>query len=166
MKQHTHESSEFIKRRQPLIIIADSLEGPANIGALFRIADAFGVEKIVFGNSKIDTRSARLRRTARDTHKKVKYEQCDELLSSINAYKKQGYRILALEITTESIPIHQFQTTYDQPYILVIGNESLGISHLILENCDEHLHISMFGNNSSMNVIQATSIALYALTKH
>ena len=47
-----------------------------------------------------------------------------------------------------------------------IGNERQGVSERILKQVQEVVHIEMFGKNSSMNVAQATAIALYELTKH
>ncbi|MEJ6791494.1 MAG: adenylyl-sulfate kinase, partial [Lacinutrix sp.] len=47
----------------------------------------------------------------------------------------------------------------------IIGDENFGISESILKQCDTTIHINMFGQNSSMNVVQATNIALYEITK-
>ena len=49
--------------------------------------------------------------------------------------------------------------------MLVIGDENFGVSDNILSISDAIIHIDMFGQNSSMNVVQATSIALYQITK-
>ena len=48
---------------------------------------------------------------------------------------------------------------------MVVGAERYGISENILNILDDCYHIEMYGQNSSMNVAQATSIALYELTK-
>jgi tRNA G18 (ribose-2'-O)-methylase SpoU len=47
-----------------------------------------------------------------------------------------------------------------------LGNERLGVSEQLLKQVQHTAHIEMFGANSSMNVAQATAIALYELTKH
>ena len=49
--------------------------------------------------------------------------------------------------------------------MLVVGSERNGIQHEILTCADSVYHIPMYGQNSSMNVAQATSIALYEITK-
>ena len=46
-----------------------------------------------------------------------------------------------------------------------VGDENFGVSDHILNYSDAVIHIDMFGQNSSMNVVQATSIALYEMTK-
>ena len=47
----------------------------------------------------------------------------------------------------------------------IIGDENHGVSDAILKQCNVIVHIEMYGQNSSMNVVQATSIALYEFTK-
>jgi tRNA G18 (ribose-2'-O)-methylase SpoU len=46
----------------------------------------------------------------------------------------------------------------------VIGEENFGISEAVLQQMDAVVHIPMFGQNSSMNLVQATSVALYEIT--
>lgn len=164
--QHSHTSTPFIQHRFPITIICDGIQSPANIGSLFRIADAFGVAHIIFGNATVDLQSARLRRTSRNTHTNTPYTEVTHLEQEVLNLKKQDYTIIALEITAESIPLEKFQPAKDQHIALILGNERKGISDSLLAMCDHQLHINMHGKNSSMNVIQAAAIALYALTKH
>ena len=49
--------------------------------------------------------------------------------------------------------------------VLIVGNENFGIDKDLLEWSDQKVHINMFGINSSMNVAQATGIALFEITK-
>ena len=48
---------------------------------------------------------------------------------------------------------------------MIVGDENFGISEAVLKVSDTIIHINMFGQNSSMNVVQATTIALYEITK-
>jgi len=70
-----------------------------------------------------------------------------------------------LEITKKSQELNQFILTTKQPIAIILGDENFGISEDILNIVDAVVHINMYGNNSSMNVAQATSISLYELTK-
>lgn len=71
-----------------------------------------------------------------------------------------------MEITSASIPVEDFRYSEENKCILLIlGNEASGISKELLEISDKHLHINMFGQNSSMNVAQAAGIALYEISK-
>ena len=84
----------------------------------------------------------------------------------IQELKAENYTLIALEITEKSIPISELKLEKNSKIAIVIGDENHGVSASILEQCDTVVHIEMYGQNSSMNVVQATSIALYEFTKN
>src|SRR5690606_21175730 len=99
------------------------------------------------------------------TEKVVNYEISESASNVVTDLKTQGYQIISLEITNSSIPIHTYKFSIEKPMALLIGDENFGISEAILKNSDAIVHIDMFGQNSSMNVVQDTNIALYEITK-
>lgn len=139
--------------------------GDANIGSLFRLADAFNIEKIIFTGTPFNVESNRLKKTARATVKKVEFEFIENAEEAINVLKTQKYSIFGLEITSDSSPIDSFSFKNEEKIALLVGNEQHGIDPSLLEVAATKLHINMFGHNSSMNVAQATGIALYEITK-
>ncbi len=163
-RQHSHTTTPFSTKKFPVSVICDQVQSPANIGALFRICDAFGVSEVLFGNPNVSFSSSRLRRTSRDTHKKVNYRVCEDIISEIKKLKEKEYRVLVLEITDDSIPLEKLKFSASGKIALVIGNERHGISDPVLQQADQSVHITMHGENSSMNVVQATAIALHAIT--
>lgn len=160
-----HNQSKFLKKQHNLILICDAVNSPANVGSIFRLADAFGVQKIIFGTNNIDLNSSRLKRTARSTQNWVKMEDAVNLENFIPKLKEEGYEIMALEITENSTSIDAFNFSKLKNVALIVGEENVGVSKNILQLCNQQIHINMFGNNSSMNVAQATAIALYEITK-
>lgn len=166
MIQLSHNSIPFEEKKFPIVLVLNSITSPANVGSLFRLADAFNIEKIIFcGSTFADLSSNRLKRTARSTINTVATEQYDDILYACTELASHDYTILALEITSNSESIDAL--VYDQfkKVALVIGNENTGIEEEVLRRTYKTLHISMFGNNSSMNVAQATGIALFEITK-
>ncbi len=164
-QQLTHYDSKFVKKQFPITIICDRVHSPANIGSLFRIADSFSIEQIYFCGENIEIVSKRMQRTARSTHEIVPYLQEDNILQVVEKLKKEGYQIVALEVTSDSIPISDFTSKTNKKIALVLGEENFGVSEKVLELADQIVHINMYGNNSSMNVATATGIALYEITK-
>lgn len=75
-----------------------------------------------------------------------------------------NFEIIALEITSNSKPLKEVMISFDKKIALLIGSEINGISEELLKLSDQIVHINMFGKNSSMNVVQAASIALYEIT--
>lgn len=163
--QKTHESTIFEKKKFPVVLVLDNISSPANIGSLFRLVDAFGIEKMIICGTIVDLKSNRLRRTARATEKDVVFEEHEETLEVCEGLKEKSYQILALEIATGSKSLQEIDFTTSGKIALVIGNERDGIKNSVLRMADGLLHINMFGKNSSMNVTHATAIALFEITK-
>lgn len=163
-RQLEHTETAFKKKTFPLILVADNIIGDANIGSLFRLADAFGVKKLVFGETKPNMKSGRLKKTARNTYTSVNYEFQESTLPYIRKKIENGYSVISLEITSNSRSLKEFQFSDSEKIILVAGNERHGVSEEILKLSNEVFHIEMFGQNSSMNVAQSVAIALYEIT--
>ena len=162
--QLTHYNTNFSKKSFPIILVCDNVTNARNIGSLFRIADALGIEKLLLCGEYISL-GRKMLKTARATEKVVDFEIRVSVIASVEDLKQKGFRIISLEITKNSIPLHSYQFSKEKPIALVVGDENFGVSEEILKLSDVILHINMFGQNSSMNVVQATNIALYEMTK-
>lgn len=161
--QLTHYNSNFNKKTHPITLVCDNISNAPNIGSLFRIADAFGIENIIFCGDNIPI-GRRMTKTSRSTEKYVNY-QIEENISNVVEDLKVSHHLIALEITENSEELTTYHLKTDKPIALILGDEVFGVSEHILNKCDDIVHINMFGNNSSMNVVQATAITLYELTR-
>ena len=121
--------------------------------------DAFGIEKLMLCGDNISL-GRKMAKTSRATEKVVSYEINSDISKVIEYLKSKNYQIISLEITNSSQAIHNFQFSKEKPIALIIGDENFGVSEAILNQSDAVIHIDMFGQNSSMNVVQATNIAL------
>ena len=162
--QLTHYNTKFNAKQFPIILVCDNVTNAPNIGGLFRIADAFGVEKLILCGENIFL-GRKMSKTSRATEKSVKYEILQSATLIVETYKNEGYKIFSLEITKDSEPLHLCSFTNNKPIVLIVGDENFGVSEDLLAISDKTIHINMFGQNSSMNVVQATNIALYEITK-
>ncbi len=163
--QAQHYNSKFVKKQFPITIICDSVNSPANIGSIFRIADSFGVSQIYFCGKDITVISKRMLRTARATHEIVHFKQAETVMAATKELLEDGYTFIALEITENSIPVSEYKFDNTKKLALIIGEENHGVSEDILQLVEQSVHINMYGNNSSMNVATATGVALYEITK-
>lgn len=166
--QLKHHQIPFQSKQFPLCILADNLELARNIGSLFRIADAFGVEKVYLSGSSNTDSDLKIRKAARSTNKTVEYEYAPSTTDLITNLKMSGHIIISLEVTTQSLDIRLF-TKLDvfnigrSKICLIMGSENEGVSQTLLDLSDHTIHIPMYGQNSSMNVATASAIALYEL---
>jgi tRNA G18 (ribose-2'-O)-methylase SpoU len=162
--QLTHYTSKFKKQKFPIVLVCDNVTNAPNIGSLFRISDAFGIERLVLCGDQIPL-GRKMTKTSRATENVVDFKIEPSALNVVERLKNDGYLILALEITSKSKPIHTLAFSKEKPIALVVGDENFGVSERILQLSQTVIHIDMFGQNSSMNVVQATNIALYEITK-
>ncbi|MFD2561919.1 TrmH family RNA methyltransferase [Aquimarina rubra] len=163
--QLQHDTTSFTKRKFPITLVCDRVNSPANIGSIFRIADSFGVEQIYFCGEDITVVSKRMQRTSRSTHEIIPYHESEDIISVIDKLQSDGYKLIGLEITENSIPVAEYTFSEKDKIVLIIGEENLGISEDVLNRVTKSVHINMYGTNSSMNVATATGVALYEITK-
>ncbi|MDX1271974.1 TrmH family RNA methyltransferase [Bizionia paragorgiae] len=162
--QLNHDTTNFESKTFPITIVCENVTNAPNIGSLFRISDAFGVAELIFCGSHIPL-GRKMMKTSRATEKVVPYKVCENAAEVIADLKAKNYYIVALEITKESTAIDHFKFPTNQPIALIIGDENFGVSEHNLKASDASVHITMYGQNSSMNVVQAANIALYEITK-
>ncbi len=151
------------------ILILDNIRSVENTGSIFRTADCLGVSKIIlvgttpapidrFGRKRKDFSKVSL-----GAEEFVKWEQTDNIQSTINNLKKEGYKIIALEQDKKSKKLNNFEANKLGKFVLIVGNEVDGIPRVTLGKCDEILEIEMKGQKESINVSVATGIALFNL---
>ncbi len=151
------------------ILILDNIRSVANVGSIFRTADCLGVSRIILVGTT-PTPIDRFGRKRKDFIKVslgaeefVKWEYIDKIQLTINNFKKEGYKIIALEQDKKSIKLKSLKVKSLEKFALVVGNEVEGISKSFLNKCDEIIEIPMRGQKESMNVSVATGIALFNL---
>ena len=146
-----------------MILIAHNIRSLHNVGAFFRTADAFGVEKIYLTGYTGCPPRKEIAKTALGSEHRIAWEQCDELDPLIVELKEKGMKIVALEIADRAIRVDELNIPIEN-IALIVGSEVEGISPAILDACDEIVSIPMIGVKKSLNVSVATGIALFAIT--
>lgn len=165
-QQLNHAQTSLQEAHFSLCVLAHNLQIAGNVGSLFRLADAFGVEKLYLSGSTQTPPRYKIRKAARSADKHIPYEYQASALNLVQQLKADGYCIVALEITNSSLDIRNFSLPKGQKTCLLIGAENHGIAPELLAQTDYAVHIAMFGKNSSMNVVNACAIALHELVQH
>jgi len=146
-----------------MIIIAHDIRSLHNVGAIFRCADVFGVEKIYLTGYTGQPPAKEIAKTALGSEHRVVWERGADIYALIHSLREQGFQIVALETGVSALSLTEFQPT--KPLALLLGNERDGIASDILSLCDLKVEIPMPGFKRSLNVSVATGIALFALTQ-
>lgn len=164
-KQLAHEEHQPHCTKFPISLLAQDVADPANVGSLFRLADALGVEHLYLTGRSPTPPNARLRRTARATEVHVSWSYAADALPLVQSLKNQGIWVLSLEITRSSLDIRQVTLPTGRKILLILGAEDKGVSQALLNESAQTVHIPMRGHNSSMNVAVACALAVFELTQ-
>lgn len=160
---HSHHYAK--NKAFPVCFLAHDIDVPMNIGSLFRIADALGIEKIYLSGTSQVPPNPKIRKTSRATEKFVPFSYDKNPLDIVKKLKSEGYIILSLEITSSSIDISELSLSGNEKVCLILGSESSGVCQELLDVSDITVHIPMMGQNSSMNVASACSIITYEIIR-
>jgi 23S rRNA (guanosine2251-2'-O)-methyltransferase len=165
----------MLKTRR-IILVLNNIRSIHNVGSILRTAEALGLKDIVYSGYTPypeipeDTRIMHIRnkiaktinKTSLDAEFNLNHQVIDNLREYIKTMKNKGYVICSLEQDQKSTDIKNFDNTSD--IVLILGNEVSGVDKDILELSDFILEIPQKGKKESLNVVQATAIALYILT--
>ncbi|GAB4280002.1 MAG: RNA methyltransferase [Candidatus Promineifilaceae bacterium] len=153
------------KRENPqnkeVAILLQSVEYPANVGSVFRVADGAGVSEVILTGITPTPPHPTIEKVGRYKSLKVPWRYEKDPLTAIDQLKADGYHIIAVELTDTAVPYHQY--TYPQKCCLVVGHEDHGITKATLAACDTAVFLPMYGKGRSLNVHVALSIVLYHL---
>ena len=149
----------------PLRLLAHDVDIALNVGALFRIADALGVEHLHLSGSSPVPPDPKIRKTSRSAERHVAWSYAADPLEIVATLKAQGWRILSLELSSGSIALHELAVAPGDRVCLIVGAENAGVCQALLDVSDVTVHVPMRGHNSSMNVANACAIATYEIAR-
>jgi tRNA G18 (ribose-2'-O)-methylase SpoU len=161
--QLDHADHRPAPTRRALRLLAADVAIAANVGALFRIADALGVEHLHLAGGSARPPDPRIRRSARSTERFVPWSHAADPLAVVAALRAAGWRIVALELSTASVDLAHWPVAPHDRICLVLGAEDAGVPQALLDAADATVHIPMRGHNSSMNVATACAIAAWEI---
>lgn len=144
-----------------VIVILDHLEDPHNLGAIIRTCEAAGFDNIIIPKNRSVSINGTVVKTSVGTIERVKIAQVTNLNNAIQTLKKKGYWIIG----TDMIGTDYKELDYNGKVAIVIGNEGVGISRLVKENCDFIATIPMNGQVNSLNASVAAGVLLFEILR-
>ncbi len=152
----------IFKGELPFILALDHVSDPANLGAILRSAEAFGVKAVFLSEGCVDLYSPKVLRAAMGSAFRVAVQR-GSLASFITEQKEKGYRIIGAGLDRNYCELPDL--SFDSPTLMIIGNEANGITAEINALCDHGVFIPMLGENESLNAAVAASILLWEQSK-
>ncbi|MDR2449179.1 MAG: RNA methyltransferase [Prevotellaceae bacterium] len=156
-------SAEEFKQagKLPLVLVLDNIRSQHNIGAAFRTADAFRIEKIYLCGISSPPPSAEIHKAALGAEDTVAWHYEKETMPLISRLREKGYSPVAVEQVEDSVLLHNFQPQKGKKYALIFGNEVKGVQQQVVDACDISLEIPQQGTKHSLNVSVSIGVVLW-----
>ncbi len=153
-------------KKIPLVVVLDNVRSMHNVGAVFRTADAFLVEKIILCGITPQPPHREIHKAALGATESVDWQYYESVTEAVLDLKTLKYEVLGIEQTSDSELITDFNIDSSKKYALVLGNEVDGISDDILPHCDGFLEIPQLGTKHSLNVSVCGGIVMWEFFKN
>ena len=143
-------SSEIAENE--IVLALDNIRDPGNFGTIIRIADWFGIKKVIASIGTVDLYNPKVISATKGSFTRVNIYYADLK----NYLEETKAPILGAFMTGENV--HKF--TFPKKGILVMGNESNGISNEIENLIKQKVTIPAFNKTESLNVAIATAVLI------
>ncbi len=141
----------------PLLIIAESIEKPGNLGSLIRSAEAAGADALIICDPVTDIFNPNVVRASRGliSARQIALATPENVAIFLTA---NGIQSVALMPETERL---YWEIDWKKPSAIVVGSEWAGLSAFWEKNASIKARLPMHGAGDSLNVSVAAAIALY-----
>jgi len=149
--------------RLPVSVVLDDIRSLHNVGAIFRTADAAGVEHLhLCGISGTPPRDE-IRKTSLGAEEAVAWSYHADPVALCQELHGQGRQLVVLEQTTASVDYRR--AVYKFPLVLIIGHEYNGVNDALIAQADLAVDLPMRGVKHSLNVSVAFGVAIYEILR-
>jgi TrmH family RNA methyltransferase len=155
-KNFSLESVKF-EKENPLILVAEGVEKPGNIGALLRTADAANIDAVLIANPKSDLYNSNIIRASIGCvfTNQIAVGTSEEIIAFLLEKNIKIY------VTTLQNSNEYHKESYTEASAIVVGTEATGVTEVFRENATQNINIPMQGQIDSMNVSVAAAIVLF-----
>lgn len=141
----------------PLVIVAESVEKPGNLGAILRTADAASVDAVIVCDPRVDLWNPNVIRASRGAVFAVATVEA-ESPTALAWLRLRKMRVLA---ATPSAEVLYTDVNLSEPIAIAVGTEDEGLTDFWMQNADIKVKIPMLGRVNSLNVSIATALITY-----
>jgi len=146
--------------RRPVIVAADGITDPHNLGAIIRSAEAIGAQGIVIPQRRAVGVTSTVAKVAAGALESIPIARVVNLGRALEQLKTDGFWVYGLAAEA-SQPMHT--ADFSAPVVLVVGSEGSGLSLSVQTLCDVLVSIELGGKTPSLNASVATGMALYEI---
>lgn len=155
-----------IGAESPRLILLDRVTDPHNVGAILRSAEVLGASAVIGMRHHAAPETGALAKAASGALERQPYVRVRNLADAIVELQGMGYLVLGLDGEADQTIETALEGRKDRPVALVLGAEGPGLRQKTRETCDALVKIDAAGGFGSLNVSNASALALYASKDH
>lgn len=149
--------------RSGLYLALDTIRDPGNLGTILRVADWFGIDAVFAAPDTVDVFNPKVVQATMGAIFRVKFHYA-EIPALCRAAVSAGGNVYGTFLDGSDMYEKQLNTGKDSPSVIVIGNESNGISDEVAGLVSDRLYIPPYPKNDtgseSLNAAVATAITV------
>ena len=153
----TSLDSSILPPNPSLIIVAESVEKPGNLGAILRTADAAHVDAVLLCDPRVDPWNPNVVRASRGAVFSVSVVEADNA-AALDWLRSKKMRVLA---ATPSADVQYTDVDLREPIAIAVGTEDEGLTEFWMSKADLKVMIPMMGKINSLNVSVSTALIVY-----
>jgi len=149
--------------KMPLVVVLDNVRSFHNVGAVFRTADAYRVERIVLCGMTAQPPAPEIHKTALGAEDAVAWTYEADTLEAVRKLKAEGYRVYAIEQVHGSTPLQELGEFVHprEKFAVILGHEVKGVQQEVVDAADGCLELPQFGTKHSLNVSVTAGIVIW-----
>jgi TrmH family RNA methyltransferase len=152
-------SEELPCGRDESILILESVRDPQNVGAIVRVASAFGVDRVLMSSDCADVYNSKTIRASMGTVFGASIHKSSDIPCLIRNLRSSGIRVFAAALDRDSQKLGEFKI--ERGDCVVIGNEGHGMSADAIAECNGTVFIPMADGVESLNAATAAAVLVW-----
>ena len=158
--------SSFLPQRngrdhETVLLLLDGIHNPSNLGMILRTATAAGLDGIIVPEKGTASINPVAIKASAGTAFKAPILRVDSAFNAVNQLVNERFEILSLGMRGDNI----FETDLPKRVVLVLGNETIGISKEVLSFCTRTISIPLQNGIESLNVAASAAVACYEIAR-
>jgi len=168
-------------RKLPFAVVLDNVRSRHNVGAVFRTADAFRMERVYLCGITGCPPDPEIHKTALGAELSMDWSYHKDTMDAVRLLHEAGYRVYAIEQAEGSVTLEEFMgyglrgtgygvqvTGYGgqvtgKGIAVILGHEVFGVQQAVIDACDGCIEIPQYGTKHSLNVSVTAGIVLYTI---
>ena len=142
---------QVFPKNNEFVLVLDGVQDPGNMGTIIRIADWYGIDKIVCSEDTVDLYNPKVIAATMASFIRIKvfYTDLEDYFSKFKEIPVYGALLSGDNI---------HESTFDKQAFILMGNEAHGIRDSLMPFIHQKISIPRFGKAESLNVAMATAI--------